>query len=674
MGKPNNIFLSEIARFIAVLVLLICLSSQKAEGEILSHSILASKLLFQKLSSIGIPGFFLKRLSQTLPFSQHQYTADLCEPSDLYFCAYPRQCLNSSLQPCFHSDEYCGCFESTLTSCVSSYDCLIGDRCAIISNSSDDPICVSCTVTENNEAIYPIDDKTYCFETNVEPEESPWLTPDPESTVDGATGAECTTLDSCFYPRVCADIGNLTLLCTANSVSCFCVSEDYIQCTTSSECLIGDRCVSSIKQDSEISVCFSCFFLENLIEGVDYYGADDGSSNCKAHVNDGPISTPTPTPMYSTEPFEESYTLDHCTTSSNTCAYPRTCYSAHGYSLCDESEEQCICMSLENLLCSKSSECLYGDRCVTYSILPYGVCVSCSVDLETFSSIEFTYIDDDESQCSGILTPSPSLETSPSQSAVPPSDGGYSYDPCNLTGLKCTYPRVCVGPESGTCQLSDSFCFCISTQHLNCYSSYDCLYGDRCVETSEGIPICASCNLTIESRLSVTVVDNALGNCPEPAESNLPNQNPSLSPTPSLPHQPNYTMVSSPLPSSPFPSFSAVPSLSQLPTPSRPYPSPTSSLPPTGFTFDDCTSNNYICVSPRMCYSVSTGEFCRSMDSDCVCASLSNFTCSDSPDCLLGDRCVLSADATARFCLSCFYDYSKIEISFVDDGGYNCYV
>lgn len=224
--------------------------------------------------------------------TQSQYTADECDCGSAYLCEYPRECRNTGLSSCTVSDTTCLCLETSLTSCMSSYDCLHGDRCTNSSRFSSGLYCISCSLVHATIDYMPLD-SGYGNCPGSDPgggsngghddyaSPVPTFESDPGPTDDGATGDECTvTSDNCEYPRKCVDSGNLLETCSSSSSFCFCASLDNWFCTNSRDCLQGDRCIENPPDQS--TFCFSCKLSENY--DVDY--VDDGEGKCESGDSD----------------------------------------------------------------------------------------------------------------------------------------------------------------------------------------------------------------------------------------------------------------------------------------------------------------------------------------------------------------------------------------------------
>lgn len=357
----------------------------------------------------------------------------------------------------------------------------------------------------------------------IETTATPMVTAPPPFFDDGTTGAECTsTSGNCLYPRFCKNADNFSLPCTSSSPICFCLSQDYLLCSDSSDCLSGDRCVLSTTGDSKF--CFSCNL--SIEYGFGDYFVDDGAGNC---VNGGEETLPPMESPIEDDPLPTSgYTFDNCTKYGSECMYLRSCYSPYRLSLCTEDDDWCVCLSHQNIICSKSSDCLYGDRCATYSIFPYGVCLSCYLNVSAVIPFNVTYIDDGGSNCETFATSTPLPSSSPSVSlmvsALPASPSptspslypqpGYNFDECSPTSFNCGFPRVCMNEIFDPCTTSDTFCLCISEDNIFCDRSDDCLYGDRCLLLDDSTSYCVSCNFDPSDLAGLTAVDDGGYNCP----------------------------------------------------------------------------------------------------------------------------------------------------------------
>lgn len=615
--------------------------------------------IFRRHSGITrAPFSWANHPSKTSISSQHQYTLDFCYYDTSYTCGHPRVCINPQFQPCTQFDDRCTCVDHRL---------------------------IPITRTHSS----------------------------PEPYTDGATLATCTlTSYNCQYPRTCSDSVNLTMPCTSLSTLCYCISLDYIFCEQSSDCLSGDRCVKS-SSDSDTAVCMSCKEVEKMNKNDTIQVVDDGTAWCT--VDNGPSedTPPIPSPDTPYSPPEPLFSFENCSASTSECAYPRSCFSMYTLSECHSNDDWCVCLSTKNLVCSDSSQCLYGDRCATFSILSYGACVSCNLEVDKLGSVGLNYLDAGYSNCPDApIMPTPSPSATFSFVMSPPPQYGYNFDPCTATSYNCSYPRLCMNIYGEPCVSTDYRCTCIAKSNIYCNTSFDCLFGDRCIDGIYIEPYCVSCRIDLSVYPDVHPLPGGSFNCPEPSP--LQTVSPSTAPpymsaSPIVSSKPTHvqdpisssssswtpmTTIAAPVPSSSS-SPSGIPSMSA--SPSYPYVSPSSDsgssssrspvatlLPPLtsaspsqpsynekGYMFDTCSSSSGNCVSPRDCYSASTGELCEPTDQNCVCFFRDKFYCSTSSECLVGDRCVNGRSA-GNFCISCVYNFDSIDVTFIDVGGSNC--
>lgn len=103
------------------------------------------------------------------------------------------------------------------------------------------------------------------------------------------------------------------------------------------------------------------------------------------------------------------FTADACTSNSD-CSSPRNCFDRQDNSLpyteCTSSSTSCFCsVSTGDTLCSSSSTCLTGDRCVTSSSTGVTLCISCKLT-ETLGQVELMTVDSGSS-CNVDITPTP---------------------------------------------------------------------------------------------------------------------------------------------------------------------------------------------------------------------------------------------------------------------------
>lgn len=158
-------------------------------------------------------------------------------------------------------------------------------------------------------------------------------------------------------------------------------------CNSSLTCSQGYRCVHSPFLDNR-PVCIHCTFVD-LISKATTFGSSPLPKFPK--LDDGPRCTPsaTPRPTPSVSPVitetELGYTWAECI-SDHDCAVGRKCirsrFSDKQKPCRAKKSRWCVCRPSDSFYnCSQSSDCLRGDRCVTYVIdsLPErrNFCVAC---------------------------------------------------------------------------------------------------------------------------------------------------------------------------------------------------------------------------------------------------------------------------------------------------------
>lgn len=93
-------------------------------------------------------------------------------------------------------------------------------------------------------------------------------------------------VSSCEEPRLCRDAQLKS--CTAESTFCICLQQGFTQCSSSTTCLPGDRCATTLLSTGPTNLCISC----NVIaENTNFSPVDDGVDRCPM--------TPSPTPLQS---------------------------------------------------------------------------------------------------------------------------------------------------------------------------------------------------------------------------------------------------------------------------------------------------------------------------------------------------------------------------------------
>lgn len=339
------------------------------------------------------------------------------------------------------------------------------------------------------------------------------------------------------------------------------------------------------------------------------------------------------------------YTFDRCFGNSSTCVYPRTCQNGD-FETCDLiTDDYCYCLEDGLRNCTDSYECLYGDRCIRYG--QYQVCVSCNV-----SDLVDEFVPVDEAfYCTGGSTPSPSPAPYPTDT---PENDGTTGSPCT-SSFDCISPRTCYDLDDGSSCSSSSFqCACIDISNFYCRSSEDCLSGDRCITTPNSTSeFCYSCALLPPyfANGTATPVDDGQASCPLSSSTPVPTDD-------NFPTIPPGTITTIPDPT-PGPDYDGSP----------------------GYSFDYCGQGGKTCAPTHTCYSISSNASTLCQDyqteQECVCLSTdySNVFCSNSTECLSGDRCAQTNTSNAGYCFSCSsFDrlQSDLQLTPLDDGSANC--
>lgn len=177
-------------------------------------------------------------------------------------------------------------------------------------------------------------------------------------------------------------------------------------CSTSLGCSRGYRCVHSPLL-ADRPTCVHCTYVDVLTK----MGTKTMISEFLL-VDDGPQCTPSATPRNTQahapvkEKAKKGHTWMKCQ-SDRDCAKGRRCLRSRFSSLHEpcqaEQKKWCVCRPYEkSYYCSRSSDCLPGDRCVTYIIdIPLEqrhICVACdyvkhAVDVVPMDGIETCHLD-----------------------------------------------------------------------------------------------------------------------------------------------------------------------------------------------------------------------------------------------------------------------------------------
>lgn len=308
------------------------------------------------------------------------------------------------------------------------------------------------------------------------------------------TGEQCQTNADCAAPRICINL--VASKCGPNDEICICYSESSSICTTSTDCLPNDRCITS----GSVNICLSC--NTDLDEG-NYTPIDEG--NCSSNGPKRSPSSKPPTPTEEPPPTDvdgTGYTGELCRTSSE-CATPRRCYTSDG-DKCSSSDSDCFCADTDNISCSTSSNCLPFDRC--YILSGVGICISCNFGEDTF---EGTPTDEGNCATDGTLPSSSPTSTPPPAATDGPSGRKLGTGEQCTKNSQCDPPRKCYTFDDDLCTALNVLCVCESLSHLICDTSADCLSGDRCYIIN-GDSVCLSCYIKPDD-FSGTPIDG--GNC-----------------------------------------------------------------------------------------------------------------------------------------------------------------
>lgn len=162
-------------------------------------------------------------------------------------------------------------------------------------------------------------------------------------------------------------------------------------------------------------------------------------------------------------------------------------------------------------------------------------------------------------------------------------DDGLTFDECNNNN-DCIDDRECVFVIHGKifeC-LKEYMreCLCTPLSLNQCESSYDCVFGERCVSTSSGVKICVSCAAANNVPTFLAVDERAEIDCQ--AEEIDATPYPSFIYSPWILPTPNQDQTFDPLPSDYSPNTPAQDiSFTTIPTP-----------PPRGYGHDGCVEND----------------------------------------------------------------------------------
>lgn len=318
------------------------------------------------------------------------------------------------------------------------------------------------------------------------------------------------TLDRCEYNfackgnRLCVDVFETTPVATFCNTQCYCLPIELQNCTSSSQCLIQEACVTT--DEIELSYCVSWDAIagNSVFQIIPF---DDGSTDAPSIPPEPPqpTSDPTFTPFTgSTEPkyippgyltftptpeFELTggLTLTRCKATDD-CRSGYACVSVLQYWSCSASNNHCYCIPNEGkkaTTCINDMQCANGEICFPkrrVDVVP-SYCVSQHV-VDNNPRVLDRFL--------SVIIPRAVGERNTLRFfrdwTIPDALPGNAGTGSNLTGdlcstsADCGKDRLCVDPLSAgsLCNFNCSISFCYPEYFVKCgYGKY-CEKGEQC--------------------------------------------------------------------------------------------------------------------------------------------------------------------------------------------------
>lgn len=346
---------------------------------------------------------------------------------------------------------------------------------------------------------------------------SPSLIPDVFSSPDASIRANPSpgrpmgyTLDRCEYgyacrgDRLCVDVFDTTPVSAYCNSQCYCVPKELRNCTSSSQCVIQEACVTTDEVELSYCVSWGAVAKNSVFQIIPF---DDGSTDTPSFPPHPPQLTFDPTFTPFTESTEPRYippgyltftptpefdlavglTLAYCKARDD-CYSGYACVSVMQYWPCSASNNRCYCIPNEGkkgTICIDDMQCPVGEICFPkrrVDIVP-SYCVSQHVvdnNLRVLDRFLSTIIP----RAVGELNSFPFYRDWPIPDVLPENAGTGS----NLTGDLCSTSadcgenRVCAGPlASGSmCDFNCSISFCYPKYFAKCKYGDFCEKGEQC--------------------------------------------------------------------------------------------------------------------------------------------------------------------------------------------------
>lgn len=364
------------------------------------------------------------------------------------------------------------------------------------------------------------------------------------------TFGNCNALKSqCTGGRKCIfEYRKKLFKCSNSLTTCLCIPPSFQTCTSSFQCLSGERCVST---NSSVTICVACTAAEYVpsFVSVDYRSTMDCFPEL-LEPTPSPEHTPEPEPSTPNNLDKRGFAYDLCRLDSQ-CQPEYFCRNYESPLLrCSEDSKEnyyCVCKQNDPKPCHHFDDCLSEELCVQpYRMLAssFGICFSKFSLTVLRRGISYSYLppesnpfldisipstpeimpsadpdfpdspDDLEPYLSASPAPTMTLQTDPSPSVLStlepspvvsesPLYGGYIYvpDPKGFTldrcyrSNRCRGQRFCVDMffEEADVIRCQNQCYCVPHKLKNCTSSSECRWPEVCA-MAQGVngAFCAS--------------------------------------------------------------------------------------------------------------------------------------------------------------------------------------
>lgn len=195
---------------------------------------------------------------------------------------------------------------------------------------------------------------------------------------DFLTFGLCDSADQCAPPRLCIYeyAGHLSN-CGYALTNCLCVPPEFQLCSSSSDCVLGEQCVST-KSSSDI--CVSCVAADNILtfRAVDQPSLEQctlprTTPLVSLEFTPTPIEPspdPIPLPSPDSDSFEKGYAMDSCHDQNDCAVDSYTCRDlSNPLHYCggrdDYSYFDCVCVPSSPTTCSHIDQCPSGEFCLS---------------------------------------------------------------------------------------------------------------------------------------------------------------------------------------------------------------------------------------------------------------------------------------------------------------------